>query len=55
MTTAELITSHVWRAPLAGGLDRVHHVPRLERPCEYMNCRRPIGEHARATHGRGPK
>jgi hypothetical protein len=47
MTTAELITSHRWRAPNAPD-SRHAGTPLLERPCEYMNCRQPRTAHADA-------
>lgn len=40
-----LVESHVWRAP-HGIPDGRGQGPRLDRPCEYMNCRRPRSEHA---------
>lgn len=42
-----LITDHVWRPPKqTGGV--IRSCRPLDRPCEFMNCRRPRGEHARA-------
>lgn len=48
MTVGDLITQHVWRPPQGGTVTRAKGA-RLDRPCEYMNCRRPRAEHARAT------
>lgn len=42
-----MITDHVWRPPHAG--IRRSRIDRLDRPCEYLNCRRPLAEHARAA------
>lgn len=39
-----LIVSHTWRPPLSGNRAIP---PFAQRPCEYMNCRRPRAEHAR--------
>jgi hypothetical protein len=51
VTVGDLITQHVWRSLQGGGAIRSRG-PRLDRPCEYMNCRRPLTEHARPTRGR---
>lgn len=47
--TVELITSHVWRPPVGGQIAK--RTRRLDRPCEYMNCRRPRAEHERSASG----
>lgn len=41
------VHAHVWR-PLEPCRDQDQRgIPRHERPCAYLNCRRPAAEHAR--------
>lgn len=44
-----MITDHVWRPPSVSNSLLRGKGPALNRPCEYMNCRRPRAEHARAV------
>lgn len=46
----ELVTAHVWRPPHDGS-PVVKRTPRLDRPCAYMNCRRPRNEHEHGVSG----
>lgn len=51
----KLITDHVRRAPGTSGTKYGtlrSRGPYAERPCEYMNCRRPRAEHERAFRPR---
>lgn len=43
-----MITTHKWRPPHSA-LSKRGFGPRPDRPCEYMNCRRPKAEHAEAV------
>jgi len=47
MTQRPLIFDHSWRPPMGnGGGSMVRDwPPYYERPCEYMNCRRPRSDH----------
>jgi hypothetical protein len=51
VTVGDLVVDHVWR-PRQLELNTSPGTPRLDLPCDYMNCRRPLTEHARPTHGR---
>lgn len=42
---AELIDDHAWRAPNPSGVSPAKRQPHGDRPCEYLNCRRPKAEH----------
>jgi hypothetical protein len=41
-----MIVDHTWWPPHAGA--RTAAVARDDRPCAYLNCGQPIGEHAEA-------
>ena len=47
-----MITGHVWRPLLPTAYvdgTPAFRLPVLDRPCEFMNCRRPRAEHERAV------
>jgi hypothetical protein len=52
--TEKPIVDHSWRPPDSSGVRGTTRSrgPVLDRPCEYMNCRRPLAEHARYVSGR---
>lgn len=45
------IRDHVWRPPPASIGGNRGDGPRLERPCEYLTCGRPLAEHALPATG----
>lgn len=45
-----MIHDHSWRPP--HGAKVSYRTTWAQRPCEFMNCRRPRAEHARAVSGR---
>lgn len=49
-----LINDHPWRPPNSSGIRGTlrSRASVLDRPCEYMNCRRPLAEHARSVSGK---